>query len=343
MPRRLSLLPAVLGCVAALTLAVSPAASQSDANFYQGKVITLTVGFTPGGPYDLYGRLLARHLGDHIPGKPSIIVRNMPGAGSLTSVLYLDSAAPTDGTQILTFNSGLLNGSMTEGDQAQVKFNTFAWLGSMTRDIRVCLASKSSAIQSWDDLIKGKPAVFGASGATSSSANDVATLRNLFNLKNLQLITAYPGSSETHLAVERGEVDAVCSSWVGLPDDWTSGKSVNVIVRLSPSTVPEIPDTAKYIGDLVATPEQRKLVDVLVSAGVLARPFIMSNKVPPERVEILRKAFVETMTDKEFLADAEKANLLIDPVDAARAQTIADQLYALPADLAEKARAILKD
>ena len=342
MPKDLPLFRSALGCAAALILATSPAASQSN-DFYQGKTITLTVGFTPGGGYDLFARLLARHLGNHIPGKPNILVRNMPGAASLTAVLTLDTTAPADGTQIVTFNSGLLNDTMAEGDKARVKFNSFAWLGSMTKDLRVCLASKSSKIQSFDDLLKGTPAIFGAVGATSSSAANVNMLRKLFNLPNIKMVTGYPGSAETHLATERGEVDGVCTSWGGLPDDWITGKSVNVLVRLSPSTVPEIPATAKYIGDLVTTAEQKTLVDVLVSSGELARPFIMSKKVPAERLEILRKAFNETMTDKDLLAEAAKANLIIDAVDGPRAQKITDQLYSLPADVADKARAILKD
>ena len=343
MPRGLPLFRSALGCAAALILATSPAASQSTDNFYSGKTITLTVGFTPGGGYDLFARLLARHLGNHIPGKPTVVVRNMPGAASLTSVLTLDTTAPADGTQIVTFNSGLLNDTMAEGDKARVKFNSFAWLGSMTTDLRVCVTSKSSAIQSFDDLLKGKPAVCGAVGATSSSAANIAMLRKLFNLSNLRMVTGYPGSAETHLATERGEVDGVCTSWGGLPDAWVTGKTVNVLIRLSPGTVPEIPATAKYIGDLVSTAEQKTLVEVLVSSGELARPFIMSKKVPAERLEILRKAFNETMTDKDLLAEAAKANLIIDAVDGPKAQRITDQLYSLPADVADKARAILKD
>jgi tripartite-type tricarboxylate transporter receptor subunit TctC len=338
-----ALICGVLSSMAAVALAASPASSQSADNFYQGKVITLTVGITPGGGYDQYGRLLARHLADHIPGKPTIIVKNMPGAGSLTSVLNLATAAPTDGTQIVTFNAGLLNDSVTDGDQARVKFNTFAWLGSMTRDLRVCVASKSSSFKSWDDLAQDKVAVFGAAGVNSNSANGIAMLRNLFNLKNLRTITAYPGISETNLAVERGEVDGTCASWIAFPENWIKDNDAKVIVRLSPITIPEIPESAKYIGDLVSTPEQKTLVDVLVSSGELARPFILSNKVPPERVEILRKAFADTMTDKDFLADADKVKLPIDPIDGAAAQKIVEKLYSMPADVAEKARMILKE
>jgi len=338
-----SLLRHVLGCAAVLTLAATQAAGQTADNFYKGKVITLIVGVSPGGGYDQYARLLARHLPHHIAGEPTIIVSNMPGAASLTSVLNLARIAPTDGTQIATFNAGLLNDSMIEGDQARVKFNQFSWLGSMARDLRVCVASKASSIRTWDDLAKGKDAVFGAAGPNSNSANGIAMIRNLFNLKHLRTVSGYPGISETNLAVERGEVDGTCVSWIAIPANWVKDKAVNVLVRLSPSTVPEIPNSVKYIGDMVDTPEKKTLVNALVSSGELARPFIVSAKVPKERVDILRKAFAETLADPVFLADAAKTKLLIDPVGGASAQKIVDRIYALPTNVAQKARAILQN
>jgi tripartite-type tricarboxylate transporter receptor subunit TctC len=343
MPSANSLLRGILACAAAMSLASPKAMAQADDYFYKDKIITLTVGITPGGGYDQYGRLLARHLSRHIAGAPTIIVRNLPGAGSLTSVLTLAKIAPTDGTQIGTFNAGLLNDSVTEGDQARVKFNQFSWIGSMTRDLRVCVASKASSIKTWDDLTSGKSAVFGAAGANSNSANGIATIRNLFNLDNLKIITAYPGITETNLAVERNEVDGTCASWIAIPESWVKDKEVNVLVRLSPNTIPEIPTSARYIGDLADTPEKKNLVDALVSSGELARPFIVSDKVPPSRVAVLRKAFAETMADPEFLADATKSKLLIDPVDGIAAQKIADRLYAMPPEIANRVRAILKN
>ena len=333
----------VLGCLSVLSLAATPALSQSDDDFYKGKTITLVVGVSAGGGYDQYGRLLARHMGNHIPGKPNIIVQNMPGAGSLTSVITLSTKAPTDGTQIVTFNAGLLNDSMTEGDKARVKFNNYAWLGSMTRDLRVCLSSKTSPIQSWDDLAKGKAAVFGAPGANSNSANGIAMIRNLFNLKNLRTLYAYAGITETNLAIERGEADGTCVSWIAVPEHWIKDKTTNILVRLSPITAPGIPESAKYIGDLAETPDQKTLVDVLVSSGELARPFIVSDKVPPARIALLRKAFAETMKDPDFLADADKVKLPIDAVDGPAAQKIVEKLYSMSPEVAEKARAILKD
>ena len=333
----------ILRSLALLTCSAMPVLAQVGEDFYKGKVVTLTVGISPGGGYDQYARLLARHFSRHIPGAPTIVVRNMPGAGSLNSVLNLSKVAPTDGTQIGTFNAGLLNDSIMEGSHATIKFDTFSWLGSMARDLRVCLSYKTSAIRGWDDLIQGKPAIFGAPGTNSNSANGIAMIRNLFNLQNLRTITAYPGLMETNLAIERGEVDGTCASWIAVPDRWIADKEARILLRLSPNTVAEIPDTVKYIGDLVQTADQKLSVDVLVSSGELARPFILSNKVPAERVAILRAAFASTLADPEFLADAQKMNLLIDRIDGTTAQKIVEKLYTMPPEVSEKARAILKN
>lgn len=338
----ISLSRVLSGCVVAAALAATPAASQTPEPFYKGKVLTLVVGISAGGGYDQYARLLARHLPRHIPGEPTIIVRNLPGAGSLTSVLQLDSILPTDGTQIVTFNAGLLNDSMSEGDRARVRFDEFAWLGSMARDLRVCYTWKTSQIKTFDDLKARKQSVFGASGANSNSANGVAMVRNLFNL-NLRTIFAYPGNSEMNLAVERGEVEGTCISWSSVPQSWIANRSINILVRLSPNSAPEIPADIKFVGDLVDTPEKRAIVDVLVGSGELARPFIVSRKVPQARVDILRAAFSAAATDPELLAEAAKQGLVIDAVNGAEAQTMATRLYNLPPQIAERARAILKN
>jgi tripartite-type tricarboxylate transporter receptor subunit TctC len=236
----------------------------------------------------------------------------------------------------------LLNDSMADGDRARVKFDQFSWLGSMAKDLRVCFTWKTSGIKTWEDLQTRKEAVFGAPGANSNAANGISIIRNLFNL-NLRTISGYPGNTEMLLAIERGEVDGTCISWTSIPEHWVSNRDVNVLVRLSPDTAPEIPASVKFVGDLVDTPEKRSIVDVLVSSGELARPFILSRKVPADRLEVLRSAFAATLADKDFLADANKQRLLVQPVAGAEAETIARRLYDLPEGVAEKARTIIKN
>jgi tripartite-type tricarboxylate transporter receptor subunit TctC len=329
-----------LACL--LACASAPATAQEDDQFFQGKTMTLIVGISAGGGYDQYGRLLSRHFPRHIAGEPTIVVRNMPGAGSLTSVLHLKNIAPADGTQFATFNAGLLNDSMSDGERAKVKFDEFAWLGSMAKDLRVCFSRKGSGIDTLRDLQARKGVIFGASGVNSNSANGVSMLRNLFNL-DLRTISAYPGNTEMNLAIERGEVDGTCISWTSIPEHWIKEKRINVLLRLSPNSAPEIPAGAAFIGDMVATNEQKAIVDILVSSGDLARPFILPLKTPPKRLALLRAAFTATMADRAFLADAAKIGLAIEPVDGETAERIVARLYGFPPALIEKARNVIKE
>ncbi len=322
-------------------LAALPAQAQTHEQFYSGKTINLVVGVSPGGGYDQYSRLLARHFSRHVPGQPTVIVRNMPGAGSLTAVLHLNSSAPTDGTTMVAFNAGVINDSMSEGAAARAKFTDYAWIGSITRDFRVCFAWRGTGILTWDDLAKRKESIFGAAGAVSSSANNIAMLRNLLNV-NLKTIHGYPGNTEMFLAIERGELDGSCVSWSSMPDHWVKNNSIAVLTRLSPSMAQGILESVKFVGDLVITQEQKDILDVLLASGELGRPFITSPKVPAERVQALRAAFDASMTDPAFIADAEKQKLPIDPVGGLEAEKIVARLYAFPAALVEKARNAVK-
>jgi tripartite-type tricarboxylate transporter receptor subunit TctC len=335
--RRMAWGPAIAGLLAA-----SPVAAQDEDSFYRGKTLTLIVGISAGGGYDQYGRLLARHMPRNIPGEPTIIVRNMPGAGSLTSVLHIKNVAPADGTQFATFNAGLLSDSMSDGERAKVRFDEVAWLGSMAKDLRVCFARKGSNIVTLDDLLKRKETIFGASGVNSNSANGVSMLRNLLNV-NLRTISAYPGNTEMNLAIERGEVDGTCISWTSIPENWIREQRINILLRLSPNSAPEIPASAAFIGDLVANDEQKSIVDILVSAGDLARPYIAPLKTPARRLATLRSGFSATMADGQFLAEAAKLGLAIEPVDGEAAARIVNRLYGFPPALVEKARNVIKE
>lgn len=330
----------LIGCALA-AFATSAAHAQTPEQFYAGKTINMVVGVSPGGGYDQYARLLARHFPRHVPGQPNVIVRNMPGAGSLTSVLYLNGSAPTDGTTIVAFNAGVLNDSMSEAATARARFTDYAWIGSITRDFRVCFTWRGTGILTWDDLVRRKESVFGAAGAVSSSANNIAMLRNLLNV-NLKTIHGYPGNTEMFLAIERGELDGSCVTWSSMPDHWVKNNSIAVLTRLSPSMQPGIPESAKFVGDLVTTQEQKDILDVLLASGELGRPFITSLKVPADRLQALRVAFDASMTDPAFIADAEKQKLPIDPVGGAEAEKIVARLYTFPPALLEKAKNAVK-
>lgn len=328
--------------LAALAMFAAPASAQSAKDFFNGKPqINIMVGSSAGGGYDTYSRAIARHMPAHLPGNPTIIVRNMPGAGSLTSVLFLDATAPKDGTYMTAFNSGLFVDSMAQGAQAKAKFTDYAFLGSATRDFRVCFASVQSKIGSWDELVKRQQVVFGGTGPNSNSYNGAAMLKNIFKLP-MKIIAAYPGNSDLFLAVERGEIDGSCASFTSIPDDWIKNKKINFLAKLGNSNPPEIPSSVPVISAVATTQEQKEVIDVLLAPGELGRPYIMSKAVPGDRIEYMRQVFKATMEDKAFIADSEKQGLTVDPIIGQDAQDIVVKLYTYTPDVVEKAQEALK-
>ncbi len=323
-------------------MAPSATFAQEAAAFYPGKTISMVVGVSAGGGYDQYARLLSRHYAKFIPGAPTIVVRNLPGAGSLSAVLFTRDVAPPDGLTVTTFNSGLLNESMSEGEKAKVRFDQFSWVGSLARDLRACMTWKEANIRSLADFATRKQAVFGGAGPNSSSANNVAMMRNLFDL-NLRIISAYRGNTEMNLALERGELDGVCISWSSVPEDWIKNDRVNILTRLSRAEAPEIPAGVPFIGDLTPSQERKDIIDLLLLSGEIGRPFIMSKKVAADRLAVLRKAFDEAARDPLLLVEAEKIGLSISPVGGVEAESIVTRLYAFPQDILDKARLAIKE
>lgn len=315
----------------------APANAQPVADFYKGKTISLVVASTPGGGYDAYARTLSRFYGAHIPGSPDVLVQNMPGGGSLTSVLYLDRTAPTDGTVLTIFNPGIMTESIINPSDSQVNFSHMAWIGSVTPDSRICYTWRSTGIVTWDDLAKkDHVTTFGATGQSSLSYNDTQMLRRVFN-RNVRAILGYPGRSEVHLAIERGELDGECGSIAGLPDDWLHDGEINVPVRLVERAAPGVPTSAPYIGEFAKTSEERSILQALTAANPLGRPLIASKQVPDGRLAILRNAFDATMKDPAFLAASARQNLTVAPTPGDEAQRIIAKLYDVSPELALKA------
>ena len=318
----------------------TPAAAQDEA-FYAGKTVTIIVGFSPGGGYDLYARAVARHLGSHIPGKPNVIVQNMPGAGSFTAVRYIDGPAAKDGTVIAAFNPGVITDSLTDPERFKVKFTEFAWLGSIMRDVRVCYAWHAAPIKSMADLVAGKEFIMGATGTNTSNYVNGAVLRNLFGFKVRQ-ITGFPGSNEMRLATERGELYGDCGSWSSIPADWIQGGRINTLVLFTSRSQPEIPKSVPFIGEYAKTEEQKAVLNIVIAAGELGRPYIMSRQVPPGRVALLRRAFDAMVRDPAFLADLKKQDLPSDPATAQEAEQILGTIYAAPPEHVARARQVMK-
>jgi tripartite-type tricarboxylate transporter receptor subunit TctC len=334
---------AALGGLLFLALPLAaPANGQPAADYYKGKTISLVVGSTPGGGYDAYARTLSRFYGAHIPGSPDVLVQNMPGGGSLRSVLYLDRTAPRDGTVLTLFNPGIMTESIINPSEAKMNFSGMDWIGSVTPDFRICYTWRKSGIATWDDLgRKDHVATFGATGQSTLTYNDTQMLRRVFK-RNVRAILGYPGRTEVHLAIERGELEGECGSISGLPDDWLRDSKINVPVRLVDAPVPGVPASAPYIGEFAKTGEEQSILNVLTAANALGRPFIASKQIPDDRLAILRNAFAATMKDPGFLAASAKQNLTVAPTTGPEAQRMVARLYEVSPELALKAKAAIK-
>jgi tripartite-type tricarboxylate transporter receptor subunit TctC len=323
-----------------LSGACRSATAQPVESFYKANNLNIVVGYTTGGGYDQYARLLGRHIARHVPGHPAVVIQNMPGAGSLTAVLYLDASAPKDGTVMSAFNPGLINDSFANPEKIKMKFSDLAWVGSITRDFRVCYAWHATGIATWDDLVKRDAFILGAIAA--GTGNDGAVMRNVFGIR-IKRIMGYPGSNEQRMAIERGELDGNCGSWGSIPPDWVANKKINVLVRFSPVRTPDMPEDAPFIYDLATTQEQRDLLDILLTAGELGRPFVMSKTIPADRLAAIRAGFGATMSDKAFLADAAALKMPVYSVLWEQAERTIEKVYAAPPQLVAKAKNALKD
>ena len=314
----------------------------SGGAFAQDNSIRLIVGFSAGGGFDMYARLLARHFGRQLPGNPSVIVQNMPGSSSLKSVQYLDQGAPRDGNYITAFNPGLMTNSLLEPEKVTYNFSNLGWVGSITQDYRVCYSyNREGSARSWEDFTKQARFNMGTTSIGSSAYQNAAVLKNLFGIK-IHHVLGYPGSAEERIAIERGELDGGCGAWASNPPDWVINKRITPIVTFTNPSNADPAVKAPFILDLAKTPEQKAIVEILTAADLLGRPYVVSKAVPAQRLSVLRKAFDATMLDKEFLADAEQRMLPIAAVSGVEAQQVVEALYKASPELVAKAKDAVK-
>lgn len=326
--------------VAALVAAASTAKADGVADFYKGHSISLTIGYSVGGGYDAYARLLARYVGRHIPGEPSIVPQQMTGAGSLRAANYIFSVAPKDGSVLGTFSRSM--GIAPLLGQAEFDSRKFTWLGSMTDDDTTCVTWNSSPIKTWNDFLS-KPSKLGGLGADADPDIWALLYKNVFGAK-VQLVSGYPGTNDVTLAMERGEVDGLCGlSWSTIKTrhaEWLSNHSANIIVQAALKKEPEIA-AVPLATDLVRNPEQLQIIRLLLASQAMARPFAAPPDIPAERKSALIAAFDATMRDADFLAEAQKLNFEIHPVNAATIDGLLAEVYATPKDvIARAAKAI---
>jgi tripartite-type tricarboxylate transporter receptor subunit TctC len=327
----------VAGVVVAAALA-SPAGAQSVEDFYKGKAINLLIGFETGGGYDIYGRLLARHLGKHIPGRPNIIAQNLPGAGSQRSAQYIFSAAPKDGTAIGTFGRQMGIAPLLTPATAQFDGTKFTWLGSITNEVSTCVSWHTARVKTWDDLLT-KEVILGGDGPGADPDVFALLYKNVFDAK-ISLVSGYHGTTPIILAMERGEVDGLCGySWSTIKSkhqQWLQEKKINILVQAALKKDPEIAEVPLVL-DAAKTDEQRQILKLFLTSQETARPFAAPPGIPADRKAALIAAFEQTMKDPEFLAEAKKLNLDINPLSGKTITDLLIELYATPKAILEKA------
>ena len=305
--------------------------------------VTLVIGYPPGAIYDAYGRLVARHLGKHLPGQPTVVVQNMPGAGSLRSANYLYSVAPKDGSTIGLFARGIPMQPLL--DPAGIQFDAikFNYVGSASKEVSVVISSASNSFKTIEDA-RAREMVLSASGSGADSVIFPYILNGVIGTK-FKVVTGYPGNADMLLAVERGETDGNAgTSWtmlIAIKPDWIRDKKVNVLLQMADRKHPHLSDVPMAY-DFAASDSDRKVLELIFSRQQMAYPFTAPPEVPAERLQTLRQAFDATMRDAEFLADAKRQNLDIDPVTAAEIGAIVRRVYASPADVTARARAVLE-
>jgi tripartite-type tricarboxylate transporter receptor subunit TctC len=333
----------LIGLVFLALLTVAGDGRAQDAALFAGKTIRIVVGMPPGGGVDAYARLVQHHLERHLPGAPLIIVQNMPGAGSMRSVMSL-AAAPDDSITLVTFSSSLLTESILFPERVKIDFRAYGFLGNLGEDGRICFVRPALGVRDLAGLKARGRLAFGATAAGTSGNVDAAMLRNLFGL-DVQIVNGYAGSAAKRLAFERGEIDGDCGGVTSLPTDWLTGGKIAVFMRLSPDPSPGIDPgldpAVPFGGALLASDTDRRAYDFLVTPQRLGRLFITSGRTPPQRLAALREAFGRMMGDPKFLADAGKLNLSVVPTRGDAVERDIAALYATPRDILARAKNVV--
>jgi tripartite-type tricarboxylate transporter receptor subunit TctC len=335
---RLSILAAALA-IAGLIIFVAVARAQSAAEFYRGKSIELDIGYSVGGGYDLYARLIARRLGQHVPGNPTVMPKNVEGAGSLRLANYLYAAAPRDGTVIGAISRGAAFDPLLNEQGARFDASKFSWIGSANNEVSVCVALTSSGISKFDDLF-AKPLTIGSTGAGDDTYQFPALVNAVLGTK-FKIVTGYPGGNDVSLALERGEVQGRCGwSWSSIKTtrpNWVRNKRIIVLVQMSLSKHPDLPNVP-LIMDLAKTDEQRQIFKMIFARQTMGRPYAAPPGLPADRLAALRKAFMDTMTDRDFLGEAEQSKFEINPVSGQELEALVEEVYRTPPEVAKRPR-----
>jgi tripartite-type tricarboxylate transporter receptor subunit TctC len=326
--------------VAAAFAVSAPAVAQTSAGF-KSETLSISIGYPAGGAPDLYFRVFARHYGHHIPGNPIIVPKNMPGAGTLRVANYIYNVAARDGTELGNFSSAATMEPLMDNDQARFDASKFSWIGSLNQEINLCgIWQRPDAPTSFTEMLTRETVFASSGGLTSFGYQHPLIFKNVFGA-SVRMISGYAGLPQAYIAMQQGESQGMCglvrthirSLW---PQDVQEGR-FKLIVQMGPKTTSEL-GPIPSIFEFVKTESDRKVLEFHFNTKLLGRPLAGPPGVPPERLAILRKAFGDTMRDPEFLAEAQKANLDIDPATHEQVEQLLAKFADYPKDVLERAK-----
>jgi tripartite-type tricarboxylate transporter receptor subunit TctC len=337
--------------VASPGAAQRPAAEQAFdeeavADFYRGKTVTILVGYSAGGGYDSYARLLERHIGRFIPGNPGVIVQNLPGAGSMLAANTLFNTSPKDGTVIGTFARGLPTEELLGSEGVQFRSAEFNWIGSMNDEVSVCVARTDAPVKTFEDLYT-TPLKVGGTGPGADTDFFPQFLNGLLGTK-FELVAGYPGGNDINVAIERGEVQGRCGwSWSSVvttrPHWLEEPRFITILVQMALNRHPDLPDVP-LVTDLARTPEDRQLMRVVFSRQTMGRPFAAPPGVPPDRVAALRSAFNQAVADSQLIEDARSSGETeLNPVPGEQIDATLAEVFSTPPDLVKRLAELTKN
>ena len=306
------------------------------------KPITIYAAGTAGGGVDLYGRALGRHIGNHSPGKPSVVVQDMPGAGGIRQANFFAETAPRDGTAMGIFAGGPILEPLIGARDPGYNMSQFTWIGAVSKDVSLCIAWGATPFKTLDDARKQEMIVAGT-GAGSDTDTYPLVLNELLGTK-FKVITGYLGSQQTIMAIESGETHGRCgwslSSLKSTKADWLRDKKINMLVQIATEKASDLPDVPLLM-DLVTKPEDKQMLELMLGPTSMSRPFVAPPGLPPARATLLRRAFDATMTDPAFVAEIKALQGDILPSTGEEVQKLVERLYATPRPIVERAKKYL--
>ncbi|MDB5569221.1 MAG: tripartite tricarboxylate transporter family receptor [Hyphomicrobiales bacterium] len=337
------ILPALAAASAAQALLAAGAQAQPAEAFYRSTPLTIVVGYTPGGAYDVYARTVGRHIGDQLPGKPRVIVQNMPGAGSLKSANYIYALAPRDGSQIAAFARGVPAQPLLDAQGVQYDATKLNWIGSPSSEVSVVFSWATTSFKTFEDLRQREMSV-AASGSGADSAINAQALNGILGTK-LKIVVGYPGNAEMLLAVERGETEGNAgTSWSFISSakrDWLTQNKINLLAQLGLKKHPDLAHVPLVL-DLAKTPEDRKALELVVSRQAMAYPLAAPPDIPGDRLKALRDAFDAMVKAPAFIEDVKRQQLEVDATSGVEMTEFIKALYATPPAVIERARAAVQ-